>query len=148
MHCDRQRPRHDRCHRSKDQNDSTFKLTRKCFRMSKLFGESPEFYRAFVEKNIDLRFHELSELYIAEKGDVNISEIAEEKNSEKIEKLAFYFNQPKDTYTELVKKHPALNFRELIQVIKKGDGKAEIEPEVEQKKEEEVKVQEAKTEVV
>lgn len=52
--------------------------------MSKFFGESPEKYRDFVEKNIDLKFHELTQLFMVDNENVSISASTEEKIVERI----------------------------------------------------------------
>lgn len=129
------------CRKEKEE-DPTLKLTRKCFRMSKFFGEKPEAYREFVQKNVDLKFHELTQLYVAENGEnVGMSDATSEKIEERLEKVSFYFNEPKDNFVSAVKKNPTSNLKELIRIVKEERQPKEEkieEPVAEEKKEEEI----------
>lgn len=45
------------------ERDPRLKVTKKCFKMTKFFGGSPQNYQEFVMKNKDLRVDELCKLY-------------------------------------------------------------------------------------
>lgn len=55
-----------------------------------------------------------------------MSDSTSEKIEERQEKLAFYFNEAKDNFTEVVKKNPASNLKELIKIVKEERNKPEI----------------------
>ena len=58
-----------------------------------------------------------------------------------MKKLAFYFNEDKDNFSELVKKNPTMNFKKLVKLVKEEREKVE-----EEKKEEVEEIPEKKTE--
>jgi len=68
------------------------KVAKRAFKLSKHFDKDPETFREFVEKNPELGFHELKELYSKTN---NIQEKKEELDEERImrrcKKLAFVF---------------------------------------------------------
>lgn len=53
--------------------DPRLKITKKCFKMSKLFGGQPKSYQQFVTKNQDLKLDELSQVYVSMNEGVHIS---------------------------------------------------------------------------
>lgn len=83
--------------------------------MSQMFGEEPKVYEDFVTKNLDLKLEDLTQLYITMNEKAKLSQEVNQKVLDKAKKLAFYFGKPAETYTELVVKNPALNFKKLIQ---------------------------------
>lgn len=132
--------RHHGRHHSREE-DNGFRLTKKCFKMAKFFGESPEKYREFVEKNIDLRFNELTNVYVAENEGVAVSSQANEKVEERLEKLSFYFNEPKNNFESVIKKNPASNFKDLIRIVKESKASVVQAEEKLEKKEEDSQVE-------
>lgn len=72
-----------------------------------------------MTKNSDLKFEELSQLYITMNESAKISEEVNPKIVEKTKKLGFYFNKPSEKYLELVTKNPAANFKQLIEIVNK-----------------------------
>jgi len=54
-------------HHGHKRNWAVFGLSAKrAFKLSKCLGGDPEIYREFIEKNPDMNFHELKDLYIKE----------------------------------------------------------------------------------
>ena len=59
--------------------------------MSQLFGGEPLTFEQFVTKNANLKFDELSQLYITMNENVKISNECSEKTADKAKKLGVYF---------------------------------------------------------
>lgn len=100
------------------QEDSRFKITKKCFKMSEIFGGEPKAYEEFVTKNLDLKVDDLSQLYVTMNEKVAISKETNSKIQEKAKKLSFYFGKPAENFIDLVSKNPASNFKQLIILAK------------------------------
>ena len=100
------------------EEDPRFKITKKCFRMSEIFGGEPKAYEEFVTKNLDLKVDDLSQLYVTMNEKVSISKETNSKIQEKAKKLSFYFGKPAENFIDLVSKNPASNFRQLISLAK------------------------------
>ena len=67
--------------------------------MSQLFRDEPKAYEDFVTKNLDLKFEELSQLYVTMNDKVGISKESNSKIQEKAKKLSFYFGKPAEHFT-------------------------------------------------
>ena len=112
-----------------ERKDELFCMTKKCFKMSKTFGGKLEDYRELVESHKGMKVWELSSLYRKENSKAKFSEQFEDKLGEKCEKLSFYFNKPKEAFTELTKNHPSLSFKQLIKLVKEENLEAERKQE-------------------
>ena len=53
-----------------------------------------------------------------EKNKVELPEKFEEKLDHRMKKLAFYFNENKEKFIEVVKNNPTMNFKKLIKLVK------------------------------
>lgn len=100
------------------EEDPRFKITKKCFKLSELFGDEPMVYEDFVSRHLDLKLEDLSQLYITENEKARVSKETTSKIQEKAKKLGFYFGKKPEHFTELVSKNPASNFRQLIKLVK------------------------------
>lgn len=89
--------------------------------LAKVFGGKPEEYNEFQAQNKELRMGRLIQKYMeqnelkAEKVEF-IQDRTEKRNKRKLEKLARFFNQPEENFTDLVKENPDLCFKKLLKV--------------------------------
>lgn len=105
--------------------------------MSELFGGAPESYREFVSKNIALKFGILSQLYVLENGEAKQNIQVVGKIEERLEKLSFYFKEPRENFLEIIKNMPGANLKELIKAIE-AERKYENIPKISEVKSEEM----------
>lgn len=66
--------------------------------MCENFGGEPMEYREFVSENKDMKVNELIEKYLEKNSEVKVPASFEEKIEKKTQKLAFYFNEPKENF--------------------------------------------------
>ena len=88
-----------------------------------------------MSKNIALKFGELSQLYVLENSEAKKNIQVAGKIEERLEKLSFYFNEPRENFLEIIKNMPGANLKELIKVV-----------EAERKCKSNVKISEVKSE--
>ena len=124
-------PKAEESQKKEKEDDELVFITNKCFKLADSFGDEPEKYRDFVSENKNLRAPELIELYLEKNEKAEIPSQLGEKMNLKLNKLAFYFNEDKKNFEEIVKKYPTQCFKKLVKVVKE-----EREKKVEEKQEE------------
>lgn len=116
-------------------------LTKKCFKLSIVFGGEIADYKDFVSEHLFKNITQIIEIYHKQNPSALTKKIGQ-KLINCMNKLAFYFDQEPSSFEAVVLRNPTLDFGDLVKICKDERKKAQQVKKSEELKVEEIKVQE------